>query len=129
MIAWLGVRGLPIPPFTLPGLRANHLRYPTPRYCTRRERQARLKPEGRVGSTHPAFGRFTASSGTWRFGDATKQALLVFLRGIPLPDPFDGVRQELCLGIADAVAGAAAEQVLMLVALLLQHLGHPVVGL
>src|SRR5262245_51838057 len=122
MIAWLGVRGLPIPPFTLPGLRANHLRYPTPRHCTRRQRQARRKNR-RPGGINPSGLRSfhcLIRQGAWRFGDAAELALLVFLRGVPLPHPFDGVGEELRLGVADAVAGAATEQVLILVPLLLQ---------
>src|SRR5579864_6783683 len=55
--------------------------------------------------------------------------LLALLWRIPLPYPFDGVREKLRLGVADAVAGAATEQVLVLVALGLEHLGHAVVGL
>src|SRR3712207_7490694 len=49
---------------------------------------------------------------------------LHFLLGIPLPDPLDGVREELLLGVADAVPGPAAEQVLVLVPLGLQRLGR-----
>src|SRR6185312_7116570 len=48
--------------------------------------------------------------------------LLVRLRGVPLPPQLDGVWEELLLGVADAVAGPATEQVLVLVALGLQHL-------
>src|SRR5262249_21438414 len=45
--------------------------------------------------------------------------LPIFLRAISLPDPFDGVREKLRLGVADAVAGIATEQILIFVALLL----------
>src|SRR3984957_10829445 len=55
--------------------------------------------------------------------------LFVGLRGIPLPYPLDGMREELCLAVADAMARFAAEQVLVLVALGLQHLGHAAIGL
>src|SRR3954451_16907631 len=55
--------------------------------------------------------------------------LLARLWGIPLPDPLDGVREELLLGVADAVAGPAAEQVLILVSPGLEHLRYAVVGL
>src|SRR5262249_37484373 len=54
---------------------------------------------------------------------------LALLGCIASPHPFDGVRQELRLGIADAVAGVSAEEILVLIALALQHLGHAVVGL
>src|SRR4051794_3360292 len=54
--------------------------------------------------------------------------LLPLLRLIPLPHPFDGVREKLSLSVANTVAGSAAEEVLIFVPLLLEDLGHPVVG-
>jgi hypothetical protein len=41
---------------------------------------------------------------------------LVLLERIPLPHPFDGVRKELRLGIANAVAGVPAEKILVVIA-------------
>src|SRR5579885_2032820 len=47
-----------------------------------------------------------------RFHDELRAwRLLVLLRGVSLPHPFDGVREELRPRVADAVPGAAAEQV------------------
>src|SRR5205823_12977221 len=54
---------------------------------------------------------------------------LALLGRIPSPHPFNGMRQELRLGIANAVASVSAEKILVLVALGLQYLGHAVVGL
>src|SRR5262249_15954052 len=53
---------------------------------------------------------------------------LALLGRISSPHPFNGVRQELRLGVANAVARVSAEEVLVLIALGLQHLGHAVVG-
>src|SRR3954453_23655083 len=55
--------------------------------------------------------------------------LLARLRGVPPPYPLAGVREELLLGVTDAVPCPAAEEVMILVVLSLQHFGHAVVGL
>src|SRR5262245_32219330 len=39
--------------------------------------------------------------------------LLALLWSIPLPNPFDGVRQELRPGVADAMGGSATKQILI----------------
>src|SRR5262245_13362417 len=59
---------------------------------------------------------------------AGKQMLLLLLGTVSLPDPFDCVREKLLLGVANTVASTTAEQVLVFVALLLERLGHPVIG-
>src|SRR5262245_49482246 len=88
---------------TSPGRTANSP--PTPAYCSTGSGLERDKADGARPLQRP--------------GVEPTLALLVFLRGVPLPYPFDGVREELLLGITDTVAGPAAEQVLVLVALLL----------
>ena len=48
---------------------------------------------------------------------------LALLGRIAIPDPFDGVRKELHLGITNAVAGVPTEKILVVIALGLQYFG------
>src|SRR5262249_3208221 len=57
-----------------------------------------------------------------------KGRLLPFLRRVTFPHPFNSVREELRLSVANTVAGTAAKYVLIFVTLLLEYLGHPVIG-
>src|ERR1700679_2817983 len=57
-----------------------------------------------------------------------RRRLLPFLRRVTFPHPFNRVREELRLSVANTVAGTAAEEVLIFVTLLLEYLGHPVIG-
>ncbi len=54
---------------------------------------------------------------------------LGFLLPYPIspPQPLQRVRQQLWLGRADAVATVEAEDILVVVALFLQHLGHAMI--
>ena len=45
-----------------------------------------------------------------------------------MPHPFDGMGQELNLGIADPVTGILTEKILVLITLRLENSGHAVVG-
>ena len=45
-----------------------------------------------------------------------------------MPHPFDGMGQELNLGVADPVTGILTEKILVLITLLLENSGHAVVG-
>ena len=54
--------------------------------------------------------------------------VVLFLGSIAVPDPFDGVRKELGFGVADAVAGVLAEEVLVGIAFGLEDFGHAVIG-
>jgi len=65
---------------------------------------------------------------TGRVSRLCSQSLVLF-GGVSSPYPFDGVRQELRLCVADAVAGVLAKQILVVVAPGLQHFSHAVVCL
>src|SRR4051812_30954812 len=68
------------------------------------------------GATPPRPARRRKGDAHLPVGGSCPRRLLARLRGVPPPHPLDGVREELLLGVADAVAGPAAEQVLVLVA-------------